>query len=75
MPIDFAAVRANALADGIPVSEIAVIYQNLTFEERKHLREAGLIAYESEGTVIARLSENGHDFFAEKAEGVHSLSA
>jgi hypothetical protein len=75
MAVDFASVRANAAAAGVPPSEIAVIYKGLTAEERIRMNEAGLIAYETEGTVIARLADDGNQLFGEKAVGVYSLSA
>lgn len=75
MPVDFVSVLANAAVEGIPASEIAVIYKDLTDAERSGLREAGLITHEMEGTVIARLADDGNQLFAEKAIGVYSLSA
>jgi hypothetical protein len=69
MLVDFNAVRANALAEGIPLAEIAVIYQELTDDERNCL------LHSAGGTVIARLAADDEQLFPEKAVGVYTLSA
>lgn len=75
MPVDFDLVRANAAADGIPLSQIAVIYKDLSYNELQSLRAAGLVAAETEETVIGRFAEDGNARYADKAIGVYSLSA
>lgn len=72
---DFDAIRSNAEKDGIDLSEIAILYEGLSAFELFAMREAGLVARESEAIVLGRFAADGTVMFQAKAVGVISLSA
>lgn len=75
MLVDFDAVRTNAAAQGVPLSEISIFYQNLTEEEFASMRDCDLIASVTDKVVIARFGPDGSVMFPEKAVAVYSLSS
>jgi hypothetical protein len=68
-------VKANALAQGIALSEIAIIYRDLTASEKVIMRENDLITHESEDSVIGRFSQDGEALFKDKVRGVLHIGA
>lgn len=75
MPLDFDEIKRNAQKDGIPLTEISIVYQNLTEQEIAMMEEFMVITHRSEGTVIGRFTEEGQVLFPEKAVSVFKLSA
>lgn len=75
--VDFAAVKRNASEDGIPLSEIAIKYEQLTPEEINALRERGLLTHSlpTSGNALGRFAENGDVLFPAKAVAVLHLAA
>ena len=75
MTVDFDAVRRNAKEQGVPLAEIAIIYENLTADEIGMLNQNRLVAHELEGKLLGRFIPDGRVMFPEKAVGVYSLGA
>jgi hypothetical protein len=74
-PVDFNAVRENARKEGIALSEIVIIYKNLTPQEKHELAEFNLITSDTGDTVLGRFSETGEARCDSKAVGVYYLAA
>ena len=73
--VDIAVVKNAAMEQGIPLSEIALIYQGLTEEEISRLLEKGLVAYQTEARVIAKFDDDGNALFPEKITETYTLSS
>ena len=65
----------NAAAAGISLQEIAIIYVELTPDERGTLKGYQQVTHESDSTVIAKFPSSGTPLFADKATGVLYLAA
>jgi len=74
MAVDFDAVRKNAKEQGVPLAEIAIIYENLTTDEIATLKQQRLLTHD-EGATLGRFMADGRVMFPEKATGVLSLGA
>ena len=72
---DIDQIRENALAQGIALSEITIIYKDLTEVERNQMRALGILASETEGSVLGKFMPNGDVLFKEKVHGVLHLGA
>lgn len=75
MPIDFDEVRTNAAASGIPLSQIAILYDDLSGLEIGMLESEGLIAHVTNKQVVGKFKADGSVMFPDKAVGVYSLAA
>ncbi len=75
MPVDFDEVRKNAAAQGVPLSEIAIFYENLADDEIAALEQQGLITDRTARRVVARFAADGSALFPEKAVSVYSLAS
>jgi hypothetical protein len=75
MPLDFDEIKRNAQKDGIPLSEISIVYRGLTDQELARMKEFMLITHRSEDTMIGRFTEDGQMLFPDKTVAVHKLSA
>jgi hypothetical protein len=76
MSVDFDSVRRNAAAQGVPLSEISIFYENLTDEEIAFLDESGLIVSSTRREmIVARFGPDGEVAFPDKASGVYSLAS
>ncbi len=76
MAIDVAEIRKNALAEGIPLSEISVVYEHLNDNQIEELNFQGLLVKDlGSGSVIGRFRENGEILHPEFATGVLHLGA
>lgn len=73
--IDLAEVIANAMAEGIDLSEITLFYSDLTDEEETELRRHGLLVSNSGARVIGRFDAEGLARFPEKVSEVYHLGA
>jgi hypothetical protein len=73
--VNIEAIKKNASEQGIPLSEIAVIYDGLTDEEKNLMRAQQLITHENGAVAIARFSGSGEVLFPSKVKGVHYLGA
>ena len=73
--VNFDEVRRNAREQGISLTEIAIIYENLTESEIHLLKERNLYVSQTTTKVIGRFSEDGAEMFSERAVGVHSLAS
>lgn len=75
-PVDFDTVRKNAKAQGIDLSQIAIVYSNLTEAEIDSMTRDRLISHDAgTGTVIAHFRTDGEAAFPEKATGTLYLGA
>jgi hypothetical protein len=75
MGVDFDAVRRNAAAQGLSLGEIAIFYENLTYEEIAFLEKGGLILCKTQKVLMAKFAPDGSAMFPEKSVGVYSLSS
>jgi hypothetical protein len=75
--VDFDKVRTNAAEQGIPLTEIAILYEDLNAEQVAALKEQGLVAYPNENgpALVGRFKADGGVMFPEKATGIYSLAA
>jgi hypothetical protein len=74
--VDFAAVKRNASEEGIPLSEIAIKYENLTDHEAEELQRRGLLPYVmTGGSALGKFADNGDVLFPSKAVAVLYLAA
>ena len=73
--VDIDRVKRNALAQGIVLQEIAILYVGLDETEKNVLKVLNLLKNESENTVIATFTADGDALFREKIAGVHYLAA
>ncbi|MCH8890887.1 MAG: hypothetical protein IH827_07410 [Myxococcales bacterium] len=75
--VDFEAVKRNAEADGIPLSEIAIKYENLTVDELGELESHQEVTTDEPGggSVLAKFPESGEPLFQHKATAVLFLGA
>lgn len=75
--VDFDAVRRNAADDGIPLSEIAIKYENLTAPEFAELERQGVLTHSlpNGGSALAKFTANGDALFPAKAVAVLHLAA
>jgi hypothetical protein len=72
---DINQVKRNAMVDGVPLSEICLIYENLSEREIMLLEEHLLVAIKADTKVIGKFTESGDVFFPEKVVGAYSLGA
>jgi hypothetical protein len=72
---DFDEIRKNAMSDGIPLCEIAIIYRDLSDEEVWVMEAAGLVALRTETGIIGRFAKDGTVMFQEKSVGVLHLAS
>ena len=73
---DFDLIRRNALAEGISLSEITIVYENLSDEQFETLNSQGLIVSASEGGgALGRFAPDGGVLFPEMAVNVLYLGA
>ena len=76
MPLNFSEIRKNAEEQSISLTEIAIVYANLTEQQIRTLDERGLLVSNTgNGRCIGRFAENGDALFPEMATGVLTLSA
>jgi len=74
--VDFDAVKRNAREQGVPLSEIAILYCDLSPAEEKELKDRGLAVHISPGgRMIAKFPTDENPMFPDKAVGVHTLGA
>jgi hypothetical protein len=73
--VDVDLVKQNALAQGIALQEIAILYVGLNEDEKQVLRALNLLRIESGDTVIATFTNDGDALFPKKITGVHYLAA
>ena len=73
--VDFESVRRNAKAEGIPLSEITIVYEALSESEIQTLRELNLLVSESANIALAKFAEDGRAYFEQKAKSVLYLAA
>ena len=74
-PVDFESVRNNAIRQGVALSEIAIVYENLTDDEIEKMEEQCLITHKNGNVILARFGQDGHVLYPNKATGVLSLSS
>lgn len=74
-PVDFEAVRKNAESEGIPLSEITIVYEDLSEREMATLRELNLLVSVTGNTALGRFADDGTAFYEGKAKSVLYLSA
>lgn len=74
--LDFEAIKANAAEQNVSLSEIAIVYANLTDDELDQLNRAGLlVSLLGDGKAVGRFASNGDALLPERAESVLTLSA
>ena len=73
--VDIAVVKNAAMEQGVPLSEIALFYQDLTEQEISRLLEKGLVTDQTEARVIAKFDDDGNALFPEKISEVYTLSS
>jgi hypothetical protein len=69
------AIRQNAIAQGVDLSTITIVYENLTPDERNVLEQLGLITHTNETLTMAKFTKEGEILFKEKAQSVLYLGA
>ena len=74
--LDFDEIRKNAEEQGISLSEIAILYENLDPSELHVLETMDLLASRSStSTAVGRFTRQGEALFPQKATGVLHLGA
>ncbi len=73
--VDIELVKKNALAQGIALQDIALLYVGLNDDEKGVFRALNLLKTESGNTVIATFTNDGDALFPKKITGVHYLAA
>jgi len=73
--VDIETVKLNASKQGIPLSQISVLYEGLTDDEKAIMRQQNLIAFESGDRVVGRFKSDGEAVFSSKITGCLSLGA
>jgi len=69
--LDFEEIRRNALAQSVPLSEIAIVYENLNDDQFEALNAQGLVVRQLDGgRCLGRFSPDGKVLFPEMATGV-----
>jgi hypothetical protein len=72
---DIESVKNNALAQGISLQEIAILYVGLDETERQTLAALNLLKFETETALAATFTEGGEALFPSKITGVYYLGA
>ena len=75
MPIDFDKVRRNAASDGVPLSEISIIYKDLTDDEIAAMERCGLVTHRMDSKLMAKFAPDGSVMFPNKSIGVLTLAS
>jgi len=74
--LDFEEIRRNAQAESVPLSEIAIVYENLNDDQFEALNAQGLVVRQLDGgRCLGRFSPDGKVLFPEMATGVLRLGA
>ena len=73
--VDIDLIKQNALAEGIALREIAIIYAGLTSQEKNLMQQQHLVKSDNGNTVLATFTDSGVALFPEKITGVHYLAA
>lgn len=73
--VDFSEIVKNADKQGIDLSEVALIYEELSLQELAELKRHDLITHETAQCVLGKFNKEGIPLFPDKVKGVFSLSA
>jgi hypothetical protein len=74
--LDFDEIRRNAIEQGIDLSQITIIYEELNDNQFEALNAGGLVVTDlGDGNAIGRFKANGDVLFPEMATGVLYLGA
>lgn len=73
--VDIDLVKKNAIAQGIELQRIAILYVGLDETEKKVLKALNLLKTENGNTVIATFTTDGDALFREKITGTYYLAA
>jgi hypothetical protein len=68
-------IKKNAIAQGVVLQEIAILYVGLNDQEKTLLKALNLLKLETGNTVIATFTQAGDALFPEKITGVQYLAA
>ncbi|MEY4489276.1 MAG: hypothetical protein RIQ79_1784 [Verrucomicrobiota bacterium] len=71
--VNLAAIVRNATDEGVDVSEIALLYEDLTDTELSELKRHGLYADHSQACVRGRFTKEGLVLFPEKVASILHL--
>jgi hypothetical protein len=74
-PVDVEQVKKNALAQGIALQQIAILYVGLSDDEKDVFRALDLLKTESDNLTIATFTNDGDALFPKKITGVQYLAA
>ena len=72
---DIEEVKRNALAQGIVLQEIAILYEGLDTAERQTLAALKLLKFETTTALAATFTEDGKALFPSKITGAYYLGA
>jgi hypothetical protein len=75
MPIDFDEIRKNAALEGVALSEISIIYADLTDDEIAAMERSGLVTHRNGKKLMAKFASDGTAMFPEKCVGVLTLAS
>lgn len=73
--VDIDLVKKNAIAQGIALQQIAIVYVGLDETEKDALKAFDLLKGENGNTVIATFTAEGDALFREKITGTYYLTA
>lgn len=73
--VDIDEIKRNAIAQGIALQQIAILYVGLDEAEKNVIKALNLLKNENEKTVVATFTADGDALFREKMTGVHYLAA
>jgi hypothetical protein len=73
--VDIDLVKRNAIAQGIALQQIAILYVGLDETEKNGLKALKLLKTENANTVVATFTTDGDPLFREKITGTYYLAA
>ena len=68
--VDIDVIKRNAAEQGIPLSDVAIVYQGLTDAEKNCMRVQNLITHDNGEIVIAKFTGSGEVFYSFKIKSV-----
>lgn len=76
MPLDFEEIRKNADEQGISLTEIAIVYEGLSAEQVRGLKDHELLVENlADGSCLGRFASDGSVLYPELATRVLTLGA